>query len=228
MERAVISGDIIGYTSLKEADKIMVEESLKSLMIDLKAKFNVFARLIKGDYLECYIPQRHQALRVALCIKSLVKSTILSTKSKSKRLEAFTTHGIRLAIGIGAITRFDKRKGIIDGQAIYYSGRIMNESSGTSNKERIVIKNTLFIKSNSSDFDNTMDAMLALLDILLSKATARQCSVLYLKLTGYDENKIASKLGLSQSTVNKHSTSVGWNAIEKAVQWFENELIKTE
>jgi len=64
------------------------------------------------------------------------------------------------------------------------------------------------------------------LDVLFSKATARQCEVLYLKLMNYSENQIAEKLKIAQSVVNQHSTSVGWNAIERAVIYF-NDIIKS-
>ena len=62
---------------------------------------------------------------------------------------------------------------------------------------------------------------MALLDVLLSKATSRQCKVLYLKLMNNQESEIAKRLNIGQSAVNQHSTSVGWNAIEEAVNYFK-------
>lgn len=225
MKKAAISGDIIAYTSLSNKDKDLIVNSLKNLIQEIEEKFGVFARIIKGDYIECYVPVPANALRVALCIKSFVKSKSQDIDDKNRRLNAFKTYGIRLAIGIGEIDRFDKQKGIIDGEAIYFSGRIINKSRTTSNKERIVIKNTLFIQSNNSKIDRIVEALLSLLDVLISKATAKQCAVLYQKLLGRKEDEIAQNLKLSsQSTVNKHSTSIGWNAIENAILWFENEI----
>jgi len=225
MKKAVISGDIVAYTSLSTKDKDLIDKSLKNLIKELEARFDVFARIIKGDYIECYVPDPKNALRATLCIKSYLKSISQDIKDKNRRLNAFKTHGIRLAIGIGEINRFDKQKGIIDGEAIYFSGRIINKSRTTSDKDRIVIKKTLFIQSNDQDFDQTMEVILGLLDASISKATAKQCAVLYLKLLGDKEDEIVQKLELkSQSTVNRHSTAVGWNAIEDAVLWFENQL----
>ncbi len=91
----------------------------------------------------------------------------------------------------------------------------------TYNKERIVIKNTLFFASKNEDLNKNFQPLLALLDVLLSKATSRQCEVLYLKLMNNQEDEIAKKLGIGQSAVNQHSTSVGWNAIEDAVNYFK-------
>lgn len=222
MNRAVISGDIIAYTSLTDADKSKMEASIDLLFHELTSRFEVFGRLIKGDYLECYIPDPVHALRIALLIKSHIKAYALELKeSKDKRLSAFKTHGIRLAIGIGQINRFDREKGIIDGEAIYFSGRMISDISTTSDKERIVIKSTLFIKTNDEKLTNKVEPILALLDLLISKATAKQSNVLYLKLLGYSEDEIAKRMEVSQSTINEHSTSLGWNAIEKAVLFFE-------
>jgi hypothetical protein len=142
--------------------------------------------------------------------------------SKDKRLNAFKTHGIRLAIGIGEISRFDPDKGIIDGEAIYISGRTISDINATYDKERIVIKNTLFIRTNDEKLYSGFEPILALIDVLITKSTAKQSNILYLKLMGNSEQDIAEKMNLFQSTVNEHSTSLGWNAIEKAVLYFEN------
>jgi hypothetical protein len=222
MNRAAISGDIIAYTSLSSSEKTKLETAVIQLLKDLSIRFGVYGRMIKGDYLECYIPDPADALRVALAIKSYIKSFSLELNdSKDKRIKAFKTYGIRLAIGIGEISRFDPTKGIIDGEAIYFSGRIINESRSTSDKERIVVKNTLFIKTNDENLNSEFEPVLALIDALISKATARQCKVLCLKLMGNDEDAIAKKLQLFQSTINQHSTGIGWNAIEKAVLHYE-------
>ena len=221
MKYAVISGDIISSTSLASRDKILLENSLAVLMSDLKGKFDVYGRIIKGDYIECVVPNPKEAMRVLLAIKSFVKGIPIEIDTygtTKKRAKLFKSHGIRLAIGYGELSRFDPDAGVIDGEAIYFSGRLINSTS-TYDKERIVIKNTLFFASNDEQLNKQFEAILALLDILVSKATSRQSEVLYLKLLGYDEESIAGKLSIDQSVVNRHSTSVGWNAIETTVNY---------
>ena len=227
MDKATISGDIIASTSLSDAGRKIIEDALKNLLDELKIKFNVFGRVIKGDYLECYVPQTDQALRIALVIKSFVKSININKSgiaNNDSRLKLFKIHGIRLAIGIGKLSRLNITEGIMDGEAIYNSGRIISESK-TYNKEKVTIKNTLYLKSSNEDIDNQFEPLLALIDVILSKSTSKQCQVLYLKLMRYDEKQIMKKLKLMQSTVNQHSTSVGWHAIEKAVIRFENVML---
>jgi hypothetical protein len=223
MKYSVISGDIVSSTSLNSEDKKFVEENLKILLTDLKQEFNVFGRIIKGDYMECVVPNPKEGLQVALAIKSFVKAIpveIKKYKNEDNRVKQFKTHGIRLAIGYGELSRYKPEEGVIDGEAIYFSGREISGET-TYNKERIVIKNTMFFASKNEDLNENLKPLLALLDVLLSKATSRQCEVLYLKLMNNPEDEIAKRLGIGQSAVNQHSTSVGWNAIEEAVNYFK-------
>jgi hypothetical protein len=42
------------------------------------------------------------------------------------------------------------------------------------------------------------------------------------------EDAIAKRLGIGQSAVNQHSTSVGWNAIDETVNYFYNVISNQE
>lgn len=225
MKSAIISGDIISYTTLNESEKLKLEKELNSFLLLLKKEYNVFGRIIKGDYMEFYIPETEKALRIALIIKSFIKYIAFGIKTKNNtqndRIKTFQTYGIRLAIGIGDLERLDLKKGIIDGEAIYMSGRLIS-SLKTYDKERAIVKNTLFIKTYSNNLNNEMDALITLLDKVISDATAKQSEVIFYKLRNFSEKEIAKILDISQSAVNQHSTSAGWNAIEKAVLRFEH------
>ena len=226
MNRAIISGDIIASTSLNGTDRIKIGESLKVLTEELAENFNVYSRSTEGDdSIVCYIPNISDALRVMLAIKCFIKSIQISTLDSAYqddyRVKFFKMHGIRLAMGIGELSRLDIENGIFDGEAIYYAGRLLSENK-TYNKGKIIIKNTLFLKSNDKEFDDEVSPLLSLLDVIISKCTAKQSEVLYLKLLGNDEAVIAEKLHKKQPTINEHSTQAGWNAIEKAVKRFED------
>ncbi|RFN58004.1 helix-turn-helix transcriptional regulator [Marixanthomonas ophiurae] len=228
MMYSVLSGDIISSTSLHNKDRNLVEKELAKLLKKLEAEFEVYGRIVKGDYIECVAPKAEDGLRVALAIKSFVKSIpieLSSYKKDKNRVRLFKTHGLRLAIGYGPLSRYNPKKGVIDGEAIYLSGREISGMS-THNKERVVIKNTLFFVSENETLNNRFKPVFELLDTLLSKATARQSEVLYLKLLNQQEDEIAKTLGIGQSAVNRHSTSVGWNAIETAVLDFSKTLSK--
>ena len=113
----------------------------------------------------------------------------------------------------------DSTRGILDGEAIYLSGRKL-DNKRSSNKEKIVIKNTMFFES--ADTNSEYCAVLVeLLDVLLRNITARQAEVMYYKLLSFNELQIANKMGIKQATVNQHSTAAGWNAIEHTLNYFE-------
>lgn len=221
-KKIVLSGDIIASTSLNNEEKVVLEKELRHLLTILDEKFSTYGRIIKGDYLELVVQKNEDALGITLLIKSYIKSIELTESISNKRYRNFKNHGIRIAMGFGKLDRFDKENGVIDGDAIYFSGRKINEESTTYNKERIVIKNTLFFVSDNELLNQNVNTQLALLDILITNATSKQCRILFYRLLGMSEIEIANELKIKQPTVNKQLTSIGWNAIEKSVAYFSN------
>ena len=80
----------------------------------------------------------------------------------------------------------------------------------------------MFFYSESREQQEKFDAIFSLLDSILSRCSAKQSEVVFLKLLGLSEKEISVKLKRYQSTISQHSTSAGWQAIEKSVQYFEN------
>ncbi|MFT7072908.1 fumarate hydratase [Patiriisocius sp. Uisw_017] len=219
---SALVADIVGSTSLNAKDKVLLENSIQTLFVDISKVVPNYGRLIKGDTLEMVVEDPSQGLSIALAIKAFIKTLPIDVTNYDKnkiRAKHFKTHGVRLAIGYGPLSRYDKGKGIIDGEAIYHAGRAISNMH-TYNKERIVIKNTLFFESADKELNVTLRPIFELLDVLLSKATEKQAMVLYLKLLGNTETEISKLLGIDQSVVNRHSTAVGWNAIETSVGYY--------
>ncbi len=224
---ATISADIVSSTSLEVEQRLFLEEQLISFLKVLNKTFkkdSFYGRLVKGDYIECALKQTRNALRIALLIKAYIKSLDIKDEKNKSRLKKFRTYGVRAAIGIGKLTVFDPKKGILDGEAIYFSGRAIGGLS-TYGKERVVIKNSLFFKSNREDWDHCFEPFCNLLDVLFSKMTRLQSEIIYYKLLGKTETEIRDILKKSQSTINQHSTTAGWNAIESAIKYFECTIV---
>jgi len=224
MNKATISSDIVSSTSLNVEQRLFLEKELKKLLRILKQAFGskiFFGRLIKGDYIECVLDDPKFALRVALIIKSFVKSLkIQANKKTNKGLNNFKEYGIRIAVGVGELSIWNKKKGIIDGEAIYLSGRAINEMTSTDKK----IKNTLAFRSNQEGWNDAFAPLFSLLDVLFTESTRAQSEIIFYKLLNKSEKEISEALKKSQSTVNQHSTAVGWFAIDKAVKYFENQI----
>lgn len=226
MNFATISGDIISYTALSSADKRKLEEKTINLLGDIKKDYSYadfYGRLVQGDYIECAMKEPKYALRIALLLKTFIKSMKLpKDKAKDKRINLFKEHGLRLAVAVAPLDTLNAKAGIIDGEAIQLSGRTI-KNQYTSKKQKAVIKNTMFFISSNKKIEEQFTPVFSLLDMLLSKCSAKQCEVIFYKLLDLNEKEIAEKLGKYQSTINQHSTAAGWHAIEKSVLYFEKQ-----
>ena len=224
MNKATISSDIVSSTSLSVEQRLILEKELKKLLRILRQTFGsktFFGRLIKGDYIECVLNNPKLALRVALIIKSFVKSLkIKVSKKNNKRLNGFKEYGIRIAVGIGELSILNRRKGIIDGEAIRLSGRAVNEMTYSDKKTR----NTLVFRSNQENWNDAFAPLFSLLDVLFAESTRAQNEIIFYKLIDKSEKEISEIIKKSQSTINQHSTAAGWFAIDRAVKYFENQI----
>jgi len=225
MNYGTISADVIAYTSLPEAEKRKLESGINLLLDKLKKKYiksTFYGRMVQGDYIECALNSPEHALRIALLLKTFVKSFELESKKQGgTHIKYFREHGIRLAVAVAPLDKLDPSNGIIDGEAIYLSGRTIKGFS-TSDKQKIIIKNTMFFCMADKNLQEQFDTIFTLIDTIISKCSAKQSEIIYYKLLDYSEKEISQKLGKYQSTISQHSTAAGWLSIEKAVNHFEN------
>jgi predicted DNA-binding protein YlxM (UPF0122 family) len=234
MLSGVISSDIIGSTSIHTDDKLLLLDELKkTLFQQLKLRFDTYTRIAKGDMIECYVPNPADTLRVALIIKCFIKSRIspkfsIIRKKKPKddqRNRYFRIHGVRMAIAVDDMEIIDKRKGILEGEAIYKTGRMLGEYH-TYDKQRIVIKNSMYFLSGNKNLQEEFEVIVMLIDGLFLKTTSRQCELLSERLFEQSESEIADKFGISQSAVNQGLKISGWPSMDKAIKLFEKKLKK--
>ncbi len=228
MRYAAISADVVSYTAFAEPDRARIREALERELQWLCERYGAdrfFGRTTLGDQIECVLTPPAHALRIALQLKALVKSIERQSEPvHRKRIKYFKEHGLRVAVAVGDMERVDQTRGILEGPAIYMSGRKMKGVEGTAAKQRVIIKETLFFLSDEPDFETRFGAVFGLLDHIFSQHTVKQSRVVRYRLQGLSEQEICEKLGRSQSTVNKHSTTAGWQSIAKAVQLFEQEF----
>lgn len=210
---ATISADIVSSTSLSERDTIELKRYVEEQLRLIEERFvGSWARLIKGDYIECVVRNPSDAFRIALILKSSLKAFDMSEPCKNK---AFKSYGARIAIGIGDMRIVDRDKDIMDGEAIYLSGRALSKMPS-------VTKGTLTIETSKNNMSASMKVIALLTDALLNDATQKQSQVIYYKLLGLKEAEIAEKMKIYQSGVNTHSTSAKWYCVEEALDYFEN------
>ncbi len=209
---ATISADIVSSTSLSEVETIELKQHIEEQLKMLETLYpNFWGRLIKGDYIECVIPNASDAFRIALIIKNSIKAFGIK-KTPGNKL--FYTYGARISIGIGGMRIVDREQGIMDGEAIYLSGRSLAKMGSLS-------KGTLTIETANKNLSQNLHVIAVLTDAILNDATPKQSQVIYYKLLGYKESEIAEKMKIYQSGVNNHSSSAKWYCIEEVLNYFE-------
>lgn len=218
MVQATISADIVSSTALKVEELTLLQTEIRQFLESLseKSQGKDWGRLFKGDSVEIFLSNPHEALRTALLLKTLVKKTFSWGKETNTRRDLFRKHGVRLAIGVGEMRTADQEQDILDGEAIYYSGRLLETQLNPSKGKR-----TMLFGCNNIILSEQVDVFLGLLDALLKKTTSNQCEIIYYKLLGKQEEEIARLLNVKQPAINKQCNAVGWNAIESAVNYFE-------
>lgn len=172
-----------------------------------------WGRVVRGDGIECFVPEYHRVLRIALLLKLYVK-TLVGEWDCSPQLQRY---GLRYSIGIGDIRYADKKDDIIDGPAIYTSGRNLDVIS----RERDSYS-AFEVNFDRFHLSPILDSYVALLDNLVNSYSAKQAEVVYYKLWGYKEIDISEIIGIRQSAVNSRSTLANWGLVWQAVRDFEN------
>lgn len=207
---ATISADIVDSTKLTAEDTIRVNKLLTDFLDPMKmVSEGSWGRVVKGDAFECVLMNPHDLLRVALMLKCYVKTFVPERPNPE-----FSKYGIRIAMAVGGLRTSDESLGIIDGDAIYKTGRAMEE-------KRPNVRGTMKYCNDDPEAE-AVKAIVSLCDVVINKSTGKQCEVLYNKLCGKDEVEMAAALGKSRPTVNAHSQKAGWIAIERAVRYFES------
>ena len=216
---ATISADIVHSTSLVTSDLITLRVRLRELLDDFEKYYRGFwARIVRGDSIECFVPEYKFALKIAILIKLFVKMQVNSMNCDGELLR----FGIRFSIGVGDIKYADKNDDIIDGPAIYMSGRNLDGISRRGN-----VFTAFQVMDAPESFGNLMDSYVALLSNLVDTYSAKQAEVIFYKLLGYKEVEISEKLRIYQSSVNTRSTNAQWGLVNNAIKVFEELTYKS-
>ncbi len=211
---ATISADIVRSTSMETADLLELRKGLQGFIRDLERDFPGFwARIVRGDSLECVVPDYRDSLRIAVLLKLFVKMRAAEFDC-SQMLQRY---GIRFSIAVGDLKYADKDEDIIDGPAIYLSGRNLDEISRKGGRMSI-----FEVDREPRSLSNVLDSYVALVSDLVDSYSAKQSEVVYYKLLGFKEVEISERLGIYQSSVNVRATNAQWGLLNMAVRDFEN------
>lgn len=211
---ATLSADIVKSTSLQTEDLIELRNRLLNLFDELEKDYLGFwARIVKGDGIECFIPEHRYALRIAVQLKLFVK--MLADKFNCS--EMLQKYGIRFSIGMSRKVYENREQDIMDGPAIYISGRNLDAISRRANVYSIIE-----VDGASEEMNCFLDSYVAMVSNLLDSYSVKKAEVVYYKLSGFKEREISERLGIFQSSVNTRSTNAQWGLLNSAIKDFEN------
>lgn len=210
---ATLSADIVRSTSLRTEDYIALRNRLRGLLDDFEKDYpGLWARIVRGDSVECYIPDYKYALRIAVLIKLFVKVQVSTFDCH----ELLQRHGVRFSIGIAEGNYVDRSEDIINGPAIYLSGRNLDKIS-----RRDDVYTAFEIDKAPIPFNDLLDSYIALLGNMVDSYSSKQAEVVFYKLLGFKEVEISERLGIYQSSVNTRSTNAQWGLLNMAIMDFE-------
>lgn len=211
---ATISADIVNSTSFETRDLIELRRQLNSLFnrIDEDMLPGFWGRVVRGDTIECFVPDGGKALRIAIILKLFVR---MYAETRNPSFMA-RQHGIRYSIGLGDLKYVDKQDDIMDGPAIYISGRNLDVIS--SEKDAY---SAIGLESDPYGLHWLLESYVTLIDNLISSYSIKQAQVVFYKLLGYKERQISEILNIYQSAVNSRSSLAKWGLLEMAVKDFE-------
>ena len=194
-------------------DLIVLRNRLRDLFQDFEKDYPGFwARIVRGDSIECVVPNYNDALRIAILIKLYVKMRV----SEFECSEMLQRYGIRFSIGVADIKYADKKEDIINGPAIYLSGRNLDEISRREN-----VMTAFEIGQAPKPLSNLLDSYVAMVSGIVDSYSAKQAEVVFLKLLGFKEIEISERVGISQSSVNTRAANAQWGLLNTAIKDFE-------
>ncbi len=204
---AVFTGDVIGSSEMKPAEK---RKMLKALNTVLGAKNTMLpdlkTEIFQGDSFQgMTINGMAQALRfVLIIIASLKKQNI----------------AVRISIGIGEMDFAAKNVVTSNGTAFQYSGRGLEEI-----KRKAGTFIGLFTKNAEMNLE--FEVHCTALDYLIARCTPLQAEALVLALDEMTQVQIAGTLKLSQPAVQQRLQAAGWPVIKAVVNRFEQKFLNT-
>lgn len=210
---ATISADIVRSTSLDTAYLLDLRRGLQGFIRGLEKDIPGFwARIVRGDSLECVVPDYRFSLRIAILLKLFVKTHVAEFNCS----DLLRRYGIRFSIAAGDLKYADKGEDIIDGPAIYLSGRNLDEISRKGGRMSI-----FEVDREPRSLSNVLDSYVALVSDLVDSYSAKQSEVVFYKLLGLKEVEISERIGIYQSSVNVRATNAQWGLLNMAVRDFE-------
>lgn len=194
---SIITGDIIN--SKKSSPKLWLE-TLKTIL-NSYGNSPLSWEIYRGDSFQLEINPK-QALKACVLIKATIKQ--------------FENIDVRLAIGIGKKTYQSDKITESNGSAFVNSGECFEALK----------KTTLAVKSPFNEFDNSINIMLELAQLILNNWTSTSAILIKTALENPDLNQsqLAKILKRTQGNISQGLKRAGYDEISKLLYYYETQI----
>lgn len=204
---AVLTGDIVASSKLKEQERGAMLSLLKDVFNQLKEGEEAIERefdVFRGDSFQVLLNDPLIALEIALYIR-------LNLIADQERTNPHDWDA-RIAIGLGEVEYWGEDVATSDGPVFRNSGPILDEMKGS---ER------LKITSPDKEFNKEMDVATALLDGVSSRWTSKQAQVMLETMAGKTQKEIALEMSVSQPAISKMLKIASWEAVDAFIKRYQ-------
>jgi hypothetical protein len=201
---AVLTGDIINFTHLTaQKRQKLIADSEKLLQSWIKKSSD--AEIYRGDSYQVFFEDVREAM-----IRSIQLICWFKTNSDQ---ENNVYIGSRISIGIGEISYRGKNVLSSDGEAFHLSGR---------NFDKMKNGELVSIITNNPDKNQNIKIILNFVNKIIAAWTIPQAEVIFELIEGKTQQEIATKLLLSQPSINSRIKLAHWKDIELAINYISD------
>ncbi|MBN2318805.1 MAG: hypothetical protein JXR49_07000 [Acidobacteria bacterium] len=210
---AVLTGDIVGFSKLSVERRRLLHDTMRQGSLAAQKAFAgaipLEADVFRGDSWQLLVADIAASLEVGLFLRAYLRA-----HSETEKLDT------RMAIGIGTVDFVpDDRVSKGDGQAYRHSGLAL---------EKMTRAGTMCFRFPNWELEESMDVMIHLIDVSAQNWSSRQALAVTGAIRGLKQEEIGNlwKPPISQQSVNRHLQRAGWFAVEKAIQFYKQQLMK--
>jgi hypothetical protein len=223
---AILNADIIGSTGLSEGRRDFYFSELKKLFEEIKKKKNAWGitkafEIYRGDSFQGALDKPEMALKLALLLRVYLRMISGRYREKTKRGKKKSPDVVtdmRIAIGIGALSKLGPRLLESDGEAFQRSGKLIDSMKKSGQN--------LALETPWGELNESFEVIFGLLDAIISRWSPLQSEVIYLSLLGLTQTQIAEKVNTSIPAISQRLKTANWYSVDKLLAHFEAEVKK--
>lgn len=196
---AVLTADIVNSTKLEKRAEKKLFSALAKILRPYPNEF------YRGDSFQAYIEDPKKSLHITLLCRTIAISLMP---------ERTLPVDVRASVGIGKVETPVRKLGLAKGQAFILSGRSFDKMHNSASRLSLITSNAVV--------NAGLEVLSDYINSIYSGMTAKQAEVVFELLSGHNQQKTATRLKKSNSTIHQFVIAGRWPEIKKILRQFEN------